>query len=75
MNVIIMEISAIFTQIKSTGTKFVKNECGVHTIEYAIIMSGITMVVSVIFFDDDGPVKHALTELFDKLKHKLSSII
>jgi len=32
------------------------------------------MIVSGIFCDDD-PVKNALTELFNKLKHKFSTII
>ena len=52
-----------------------KNQRGVHAIEYAIISSGITMIVSVIFFDDDGPVKNSLTGLFDRLKDELTAII
>lgn len=70
-----MDIQAIFTQLKSIGIKFAKNQRGVHAIEYAIISSGITMIVSVIFFDDDGPVKNSLTGLFDRLKDELTAII
>lgn len=70
-----MDIQAIFTQLKSIGIKFAKNQRGVHAIEYAIISSGITMIVSVIFFDDNGPVKNSLTGLFDRLKDELTAII
>lgn len=70
-----MDIQAIFTQLKSIGIKFAKNQRGVHAIEYAIISSGITMIVSVIFLDDNGPVKNSLTGLFDRLKDELTAII
>ena len=70
-----MDIQAIFTQLKSIRIKFAKNQRGVHAIEYAIISSGITMIVSVIFLDDNGPVKNSLTGLFDRLKDELTAII
>ena len=70
-----MDIQAIFTQLKSIGIKFAKNQRGVHAIEYAIISSGITMIVSVIFLDDNSPVKNSLTGLFDRLKDELTAII
>ncbi len=69
-----MNISAILTRLKLSGIKFIKNEHGVHTIEYIIIISVLTMIVTVLFFDD-GPAKNALTELFNKLKDKLSIVI
>ena len=70
-----MDIQAIFTQLKSIGIKFAKNQRGVHAIEYAIIISGIAMVISFIFIDDNGPVKNALTTLFVTLTSRLSTII
>ena len=70
-----MVIQTIFTQLKSIGIKFAKNQRGVHAIEYAIISSGITMIISVIFLDDNGPFKNALTELFDRLKDRLIATI
>ena len=70
-----MDIQAIFTQLKSIGIKFTKNQRGVHAIEYAIIVSGIAMIISFIFIDDDGSAKNALTTLFETLTHRLSTII
>ena len=70
-----MDIQAIFTQLKSIGIKFAKNQRGVQAIEYAIIISGIAMVISFIFIDDNGPVKNALTTLFVTLTSRLSTII
>ena len=70
-----MDIQAIFTQLKSIGIKFIKNQRGVQAIEYAIVASGIVMIVSGVFFDDNGPAKEALTVLYDKLKDKLIAII
>lgn len=70
-----MDIQAIFTQLKSIGIKFAKKStrracdwiCNYLIRNYNDSFSN--------FFDDNGSVKNALTELFDRLKDRLIATI
>ncbi|KDN09829.1 Flp family type IVb pilin [Gilliamella sp. Imp1-1] len=67
-------LSAIRAQARNFLGKFVKNEQGVTAIEYAIVAAGVATVVFLIF-KENGAVQTMLSNVFDKMKDKVSDKI
>jgi len=71
-----MYLSSVRAQLRSFANKFIKNECGVTAIEYAIVAAGVSAVILVIFDNHPGgPVYDMLNGVFTSLKTKLTGII
>ena len=70
-----MYLSAVRAQARNFASKFIKNERGVTSIEYAIVAAGVSAVILYIFDKDTGVVSEMLEHVFRTLQYKLVAII